>query len=48
MYRQQHKRHYTMTLSLTAYRNMLISAVKAGKLTPRKATRLFNQYMETA
>lgn len=36
----------TMTLSQTAYKRMLIAAVSAGKLTPRKATRLFNAYME--
>ena len=35
-----------MSLAQTAYRNTLIAAVKAGKLTPRKATRLFNAYME--
>jgi hypothetical protein len=35
-----------MTLATQAYRNMLIAAVKAGKLSPRKATRLFNAYLE--
>lgn len=35
-----------MSLAQTAYRNILIAAVKAGKITPRKAARLYNQYME--
>lgn len=35
-----------MTLSAQAYKNMLIAQVQVGKLTPRKATQLFNQYME--
>jgi hypothetical protein len=35
-----------MTLATQAYKAMLIAAVKAGKLTPRKATRLFNTYLE--
>lgn len=34
------------SLAQTAYRNMLIAQVKVGKLTPRKATQLFNRYME--
>jgi hypothetical protein len=37
-----------MTLALQAYQAMLIAAVKAGKLTPRKATRLFNTLLEEA
>jgi hypothetical protein len=37
-----------MTQSLQAYQAMLIAAVKAGKLTPRKATKLFNTYLEEA
>ena len=36
----------TMTLSQTAYQSMLIARVAQGKLSPRKATQLFNQYME--
>lgn len=35
-----------MTLSLQAYRNMLIAQVAQGKLSPRKATRLFNLRLE--
>ncbi len=35
-----------MTLSEKAYKNMLVAAVKSGKLTPKKATQLFNSYME--
>jgi hypothetical protein len=35
-----------MTLSLTAYRTMLIAQVQQGKLTPRKATKLFNIRLE--
>lgn len=35
-----------MTLAQTAYKAMLIAQVQVGKLTPRKATRLFNAYME--
>ena len=35
-----------MTLSLEAYKNMLIAQVQQGKLTPRKATRLFNIRLE--
>ena len=37
-----------MTLATQAYQAMLIAAVKAGKLSPRKATRLFNAYLEEA
>jgi hypothetical protein len=44
----QPSRGDTVTLATQAYRNMLIAAVKAGKLTPRKATRLFNTYLEEA
>ena len=32
-----------MTLSTQAYKSMLISAVAAGKITPRAARRLFNK-----
>jgi hypothetical protein len=35
-----------MTLSAQAYKNMLIAQVKVGKLSPRKATRIFNQFVE--
>lgn len=35
-----------MTLSLTAYKNMLIAQVSQGKLTARKATKLFNARLE--
>jgi hypothetical protein len=35
-----------MTLSQTAYQSMLIAQVAQGKLTPRKATQLFNVYLE--
>ncbi len=35
-----------MKLSLTAYKAMLIAQVKQGKLTPKKATRLFNLRLE--
>jgi hypothetical protein len=37
-----------MTLSLEAYKAMLIARVKAGKLSPRKATKLFNARLEEA
>lgn len=35
-----------MTLAQQAYRNMLVTQVACGKLTPRKATQLFNRHME--
>lgn len=31
-----------MTLSTQAYKNMIIKAVKDGKITPRKATKLYS------
>jgi len=37
-----------MALSTQAYKATLIAAVKAGKLTPRKATQLFNAQVEEA
>jgi len=37
-----------MTLSLQAYKSMLIAQVIQGKLTPRKATKLFNARLEEA
>lgn len=33
-------------MKLEAYRKMLVAAVRAGKLSPRKATRLYNQALE--
>lgn len=35
-----------MTLSLNAYKTMLIAQVQQGKLTPRAATKLFNLRLE--
>ena len=35
-----------MTLSIQAYKAMLIAQVAQGKLTPRKATKLFNTRLE--
>ena len=32
---------------MNAYRQMLVRAVSQGKITQRKAQRLFNQYLET-
>jgi len=37
-----------MTLSIQAYKNMLIAQVQQGKLTPKKATKLFNARLEEA
>ena len=35
-----------MTLSTQAYKAMLIAQVQQGNMTPKKATRLFNSYLE--
>ena len=37
-----------MTLSIQAYKAMLIAQVQVGKLTPKKATKLFNTRLEEA
>ena len=33
-------------MSVVAYRKMLIQAVKAGKISQRKAKRMFTEYLE--
>ena len=45
-HRKSTKGNDAMTLSTQAYKSMLISAVAAGKLTHRRARRLFNSYLE--
>ena len=37
-----------MTLSQTAYKNMLIAAVQSGTITPRKATKRYRVLCESA